>query len=87
MRKFITILCTLLLDILLLTNCAPEKGSETDEVYNKLDQHSYDLGAVGGFSEMINSGVKQLALSAPMNRDEMDAFIADAEKTASRHNV
>jgi len=41
---------------------------------NKVDQYSYDLGAVAAFSEIINAGVKQLALSAPMSPDKMHVF-------------
>jgi len=52
-----------------------------------MDQYSYELGVVGGFSELINAGVKQLGLSAPMSPEEMDAFIVDAEKVAAKYNV
>lgn len=65
-------------------------GCKTDMQKNnhtKIDQFSYDLGVVGGFSELIAAGVKQLALSAPMNAEEMDVFIVDAEKIAAKHGV
>jgi catechol 2,3-dioxygenase-like lactoylglutathione lyase family enzyme len=54
---------------------------------SNIDQYSYDLGVVGGFSEMINSGVKRLALSAPLSPEEMDTFIIDAERIAAEHKV
>ena len=53
----------------------------------EMDQYSYELGVIAGFSEMINAGVKQLALSAPMTPDEMDEFMEKASNVASRHNV
>ena len=52
-----------------------------------MDPYSYELGVVGGFSELINAGVKKLALSAPLTPDEMDRFMLEAEKVAARHNV
>jgi len=52
-----------------------------------IDQYSYELGVVSGFSELINAGVKQLALSAPLSSVEMDQFLMDAEKIAARYGV
>ncbi len=51
------------------------------------DQYSYELGVVGGFSELISTGVKRLALSAPLSPGEMDRFMVDAEKIAAGHGV
>ena len=53
----------------------------------KMDKHSYDLGVVDGFSEMINADVKRLALSSPMTPEEMDNFEEDATEIAAKHNV
>jgi len=55
--------------------------------HDTLDPYSYELGVIGGFSELINSGVKQLALSAPLVPEEMDRFMVDAEKIASKYNI
>jgi len=52
-----------------------------------MDSYSYELGVVGGFSELIHAGVKKLALSAPMSREEMDVFAKDAAEIASVHGV
>jgi len=60
--------------------------SEKQEYIDKMD-HSYELGVVAGFSEMVNAGVKKLALSAPMSPEDMDEFMAEAEKVASKHQV
>lgn len=49
--------------------------------------YAYELGVVAGFSELINAGVKQLALSSPMTPEKMDEFIVEAERVAATHNV
>ncbi|MFC2097014.1 VOC family protein [Bacteroidota bacterium] len=67
----------------LLNGCKMDKQKSS---YN-VDQYSYNLGVVGGFCELIDAGVKQLALSAPLSPKEMDDFIIDAEKIASKHYV
>jgi len=54
---------------------------------DKHDPYSYELGVVGGFSELIKAGVKQLALSAPLSPSEMDQFEADAKEIAKRFDV
>ncbi len=53
----------------------------------EMDHFSYELGVVGGFSELISTGVKNLALSAPLSSSKMDQFIVDAEKIAASHGV
>ncbi|MBT8221383.1 MAG: VOC family protein [Bacteroidia bacterium] len=53
----------------------------------KNQSFDYELGVVAGFSELVNAGVKQLALSSPMSSDQMDAFIVEAEKVAAKYNV
>lgn len=50
-------------------------------------RETYVTGAVAAFSEMVNSGVKQLALGAPMTPEEMDKFMDIAVNTASKQNV
>lgn len=47
-----------------------------------IDQRSYNLGGIGAFAEMVDAGVKQLALSAPLSPREMDALIDDAARIA-----
>lgn len=65
----------------LFVGCVKEKDN------NKIDDYSYNLGVVGGFSELVNSGVKQLALSPTLTPAAMDAFMIDAEAAASKYNV
>jgi len=74
----------IVLSISLIFGCSSDKQKSTN--LNK-DTYSYELGVVGGFSELIKAGVKQLALSAPLSSGEMDKFILDAEKIAARYGV
>jgi len=67
--------------LFLLLGCVKKDNSRD------IDKFSYNLGVIGAFSELVNSGTKQLALSATLTSDEMDAFIVDAEKTAAKHDV
>jgi len=46
-----------------------------------------ELGVVSAFSELVNAGVKQLALSSPMSPAEMDDFYTLAVEAAAAHNV
>jgi catechol 2,3-dioxygenase-like lactoylglutathione lyase family enzyme len=49
--------------------------------------NAYPLGAVGAFGEMVNAGVKRLALSEVMSPAEMDAFLPEAQQVAERNHV
>ena len=73
-----------LLILLFLSSCKSEMSNNQNE---KRDPIAYNLGVVAGFSELINAGVKQLALSSPMTPEEMDRFIEEAKKTAANHQV
>lgn len=52
-----------------------------------IDERSYNLGAIGAFSEMVGAGVKELALSAPLEIDRMDSLLTDALRIADDHGV
>ena len=49
--------------------------------------HAYELGTIGGFGELVNSGVKTLAMSEVLPPAEMTAMLPEAEKVAARNNV
>jgi catechol 2,3-dioxygenase-like lactoylglutathione lyase family enzyme len=49
--------------------------------------HAYELGTIGGFAELVNSGVKTLAMSEVLSPSEMDAMLPEAEKVAARNKV
>lgn len=60
-------------------------GCNADQA--KINEQSYQLGAIGAFGEAVNAGVKQLALSATLTKEEMDAFLPEAQKVAVENNV
>ncbi len=49
--------------------------------------HTYELGTIGGFGELVNSGVKTLAMSEVLAPAEMDQMLPEAEKVAARNQV
>jgi hypothetical protein len=61
----------------------------TDSIANAqaIDQRSYNLGILGGFSEVVRLGVKKLALSEVQSAEEMDAMMDDAMIIAARNEV
>lgn len=62
-------------------------AEESSNMNSQIDQHSYRLGGLSTFAEMVRVGVKTLALSAAMTPDEMDAFVDDAERIAQEEGV
>ena len=49
--------------------------------------NAYALGGIGAFAEMVNAGVKKMALSAPLSSSEMDNLMAEATRVAEKNNV
>jgi len=45
------------------------------------------LGGIGAFGEMVNAGVKKMALSAPLSSSEMDNLIEEATRVAQQNHV
>lgn len=66
---------TFLITLLLVVACSKE------------DKHARELGVVSAFSELVNAGVKQLALSSTMTTKEMDEFYPLAVEAAAVHNI
>lgn len=62
-------------------------AGESSNMNSQIDQHSYRLGGLSTFAEMVRVGVKTLALSAAMTPDEMDAFMGDAGRIAQEEGV
>lgn len=54
---------------------------------NPVDEYSYRLGILGGFSELVRLGVKTLALSEVMTPEEADRVMHDAQVVADRNGV
>lgn len=70
----------LFLSLLLACNNSPEAEKT-------IDPYSYNLGIIGAFSELVNVGVKKLALSEALPPEEMDQLADEAEKIAERNHV
>ena len=68
--------------LLSATSC--RNAQRTAEV---TDLRSYNLGAIGGFAELVNAGVKQLALSEVLLPSEMDRIYPEARRVAARNQV
>lgn len=51
------------------------------------DSLAYNLGAIDGFGELVNSGVKKLALRAVLPAAEMDRLYPEAQRVAERYKV
>ncbi len=54
---------------------------------NGFDLDSYHLGMIYAFAEIVGSGVKPLALSPPMTREEYDKLKAPIRLVADEYNV
>ncbi len=61
--------------------------AQDDDSRPVIDQRSYNLGIMGGFSEVVKLGVKKLALSEVMTPAEMDDIMQDALVIAERNGV
>lgn len=73
--------------IFLLLGCGGGDSGSDDAGGRSIDQRSYRLGSIGAFAEMVDAGVKKLALSAPMSPAEMDDLEEDARRIAAEHGV
>ncbi|MBK6489507.1 MAG: VOC family protein [Gemmatimonadetes bacterium] len=72
----------LVIPLLSLASCqAPSSGAAMT------DAHARALGGIGSFGELVNSGVKTLALSAVLPAAEMDRLFPEAERVAERNKV
>jgi hypothetical protein len=76
----------LAIGIMASTACCDEPPSESD-ANTSIDQRSYQLGGIAVFAEMVNAGVKTLALSAPLEPAAMDALIQDASRIIAEHDA
>lgn len=76
---------------LIMAGCAgPEPAPPSPTVANEepmIDQRSYQLGNIGTFAEVVNIGVKKLALSPALTPQEMDGLIEEAEKIIERNGA
>jgi len=77
MKKKLKIVSRLLLVSIILFAC-----NKSD-----IDKRSYNLGVIGAFAEVVDIGIKELALSAAVSPIEMDEMLKAAEKIAKQNNV
>lgn len=93
MKKIFVFWLTLNTIVALLLNCKNRQGSPTDEYEQtpsavaEIDYRSYNLGVIGAFAEVVDIGIKELALSAPLPPEDMDALIEDARRIAAENHV
>ncbi len=74
--------------VLAITGLLAAAGPLASTQYSQpVDSRSYQLGILGGFAEVVRLGVKQLALSEVMSREEMDDILPDAQVVADRNDV
>lgn len=66
---------------------AGASGSVAGPPGPSIDLRSYRLGAMGAFAEMVGAGVKTLALSAPMEPDEVDALLDEARRIVEENGA
>lgn len=65
-----------------VSNC-----KNTNENQSTIDPISFQLGVISAFSEVVNAGVKPLALSHPLSSKEMDILLPEATKIAAKYKV
>lgn len=81
MRNTPTAWSPFLVTLLAVTSCS--SGTPSIEPASP----EFALGTIGGFAELVNSGVKKLALSEVLAPDAMDAILPLAETVAARNGV
>ncbi len=67
---------------------SPDQGAAPgEESPASIDLRSFRLGSIAAFAEMVGAGVKKLALSAPMEAEEVTALLEQAEVFAREQGV
>jgi catechol 2,3-dioxygenase-like lactoylglutathione lyase family enzyme len=69
--------CFICLSTILLASCSNSNREDS----------AYVLGGIGAFGEMVNTGVKKLALSAPLSSADMDNIMEEATRVAEQNHV
>ena len=59
-------------------------AAEAQTQETNIDERSYSLGILGGFSEVVRLGIKALALSEVMSPEKTDSIMDDAAIIAKR---
>ncbi len=73
--------------VIAILSCSLAYGQDSENNKITIDPRSYTLGNIGAFGEMVSLGIKKLALSAPLEPEEMNELIDEARNVAKRNNV
>ena len=89
MSKALKVMLILVMVTVSSTGCFSVSGISVKKVVSstEINQRSYNLGGIGAFAEVVGAGVKELALSAPLPPEKMDALVEEAERIAADNNV
>lgn len=80
--------CGVAVATLILTGCGGGAGTTASEVKEwSLDDRSWHQGTFAVMAEMVDYGVKRLALGAALSPEEMDLVEDDAIRIAAEHGV
>ena len=85
MKNLLTKVRVGFLTILLTMPVISAAEGPTEET--NIDERSYSLGLLGGFSEVVRLDIKTLALSEVMSPEKMDSIMDDAAIIAKRNDV
>lgn len=81
-RNYLFILVLLLFG----TGCEPGHHGGQGSA-NGIDLRSYRLGGISAFAEVVDIGIKNMALSAPMLPEECKDLYKEAQRIAEENNV
>ena len=80
--------CGVMVVGLLAIGCGGGEGTvESQSQEWSLDRRSWNQGTFAVMAEMVDYGVKKLALGAALSPQEIDLVVDDAVQIAARHNV
>lgn len=86
--RFLKIGCGITVAALLASGCGGGTGTAVSEEEEwTLDTRSWNQGTFAVMAEMVDYGIKKLALGAALPPEEMDLVVDDAIQIAERHNV
>ena len=71
--------CFICMSTIVMASCSNTNSTGEDS--------AYVLGGIGAFGEMVNVGVKKLALSAPLSSADMDNIMEEASRVAEQNHV
>ena len=79
--------CGALVSVLFVVGCGGTGAADSEAEEWSLDRRSWNQGTFAVMAEMVDYGVKRLALGAALPPEEMDSVFDDAIRIAGNHNV